>query len=56
MWQNQFLQADEATSKISVPAHCPFKKSTRNCTQKLNYQTNTSIETVDSWNKISEKE
>ena len=25
MWQHQFPQAEEATSKISEPGHCPFK-------------------------------
>ena len=25
MWQHQFPQAEEATSKISVPEHCHLK-------------------------------
>lgn len=40
---------------MSAPAHCPFKESTKSCTQKnQNYQTNTSIETADTWKEISE--
>lgn len=54
MWQNEFLQVEESTSKMSAPEHYPFKESTKSCTQKnQNYQTNTSIETVDRWKEIS---